>query len=616
VTLVLLFHAWPALLPGGFVGVDVFFVISGFVVSRMVQRQLADGSFRVMTFFVRRVNRLAPALLLVLLTTLAFAVALLSPTLLAHVVAWAAAGLALVANLLSALQAGYFDQLAEVKPLLHLWSLAVEEQFYLVVPFAALLARRLPRATGWLAGLAALASFATCVWLTATAPQWAYALPVTRAWELLVGVLVAQRPGPLAQGTRWLREGLSLLGLAGVVGAAVFFDKTTPFPGAWALVPVLGSALLLSTGPDTLLGRAASARGPVALGLVSYPLYLWHWPVLTLGRLALEPEAHTVATPLLLAGSVVAAWATFRFVERPVRARQSRLVAFGLVATATALAALFTTLQLCLTPEDWAFMNPGAAKVARFERDYDYKTDARLGTCWLLDERGPEDESCVEVPADGRPLVMVWGDSHAARFTAGLRALRADRPVFRVGQRTRSSCPPLFGVGTNVCREANRLVFEELQRVRPEVLVLNARWRSYPNLTVLHESLQRLHAALPQAQLIVVGPAPEWRVTLPWALSLRVGVEAVPERLRPRDITAQQDFDRRVAEAVTSAGAAYVSALDALCTKQGDCLARLAAEPLMLTTWDYGHLTTPAAKAVARRVSLTWLGNGASESPP
>lgn len=606
-TLVVLFHAWPSLLGGGFVGVDVFFVISGFVVGRMIQRQLDAGTFRVMTFFVRRVNRLAPALLLVLLTTLAFAVAMLSPTLLALLVAHAAAALALVANLLLALQSGYFDQLAEVKPLLHLWSLAVEEQFYLLVPFAALLARRLPRITRSLTALTALASLAASVWLTKEAPQWAYYLPVTRAWELLAGVLVAQRTEPLAAGTRWLREGLSLIGLAGVLGAAVFFDKTTPFPGAWALVPVVGSALLLWTGPETLVGRVASARLLVGLGLVSYPLYLWHWPVLTLGRLALEPEHHAIATPLFLAGSLALAWATFRFVERPVRERQSRLIAFGLVATAAGLALAFTTLQLRLTPEDWAFRNPAAAKVARFERDYDHATDARFGTCWLIDERGPDDESCIEAPGgDALPLVVVWGDSHAARFSAGLRALRADRPTFRVGQRTRSSCPPLFGVGTTVCREGNRLVVEELQRVQADVVVLNARWSGYSKPLLLRETLLRLHEVLPKARLIVVGPAPEWRVSLPWSISMHVGVEAVPERLRPRDIAKQQAFDRLVGETARAAGATYVSALEGLCTAEGDCLVRLSDEPFMLTTWDYGHLTTPAAKTLARRVAMSW----------
>ncbi|MBL8920539.1 MAG: acyltransferase [Myxococcaceae bacterium] len=615
VALVLLFHAWPRLLPGGFVGVDVFFVISGFVVSRMVQRQLAAGSFRVIPFFIRRVNRLAPALLLMLVATLAFAAAFLSPRLLAQVVAHAAAGLALVANLLSALQAGYFDQLAEVKPLLHLWSLAVEEQFYLVVPFAVLATRRLGRATHALTLAFALASLVASIWLTRTSPPWAYALPVTRAWELLAGVLVAQRAPATATASRRLREVVSVLGLCGVLASALLFDRTTPFPGAWALLPVGGAAALLWAGPDTLVGVAASSRLPVSLGLISYPLYLWHWPALVLGRLTLPAHQHAVATPLLLAGAGIAAFLTWRFVERPVRARQSRVVALVLSSTAAALAVGLTALQLALSPEDWAFGDASAARVAHFERSYDYRTDARLGTCWLLDEVGRDDAECMEREPAAQPLVVVWGDSHAARFTAGLRALQHERSVFRVGQRTRSSCPPLLEVSSLVCREANEQVLDELSQVRPSVVVLNARWSDSGDALPAQLPLQRLREVLPDTTVVVVGAAPEWRFSLPWVLSMQAARGAVPERLRLPDLARQRALDKRLAEATTRAGARYVSALDGLCTPDGDCLVRLAEEPLMLTTWDYGHLTTPAAKALARRVALAWEGIALPHAP-
>lgn len=608
--LVLLFHAWPALLPGGFVGVDVFFVISGFVVSRMVQRQLDDRSFRVMPFFIRRVNRLAPALLLMLLATLAFSAAFLSPRLLTQVVAHAAAGLALVANLLSALQAGYFDQLAEVKPLLHLWSLAVEEQFYLVVPFAVLATRRLGRATHALTAAFALASLVASVWLTRTSPHWAYALPVTRAWELLAGVLVAQRAPPPPAPRRWLREAGAVLGLAGVLASALFFDRSTPFPGAWALLPVGGTAALLWTGPDTLVGRAASGRLPVGLGLISYPLYLWHWPALVLGRLALPEHQHPVATPLLLAGAGLAAFFTWRFVERPVRTRQSRVIALGLVSTSAALAVGLTTLQLKLSPEDWALGDPLAARVAHFERSYDYRTDARLGSCWLHDEVGRADAECMEREPADQPLVVVWGDSHAARFTAGLRALQHERRVFRVGQRTRSSCPPLLEVNSLLCRGANEEVLDELRQLQPRVVILSARWSESREGLPRRLPLQRLREVLPGTTLVVVGSAPEWRVSLPWMLSMQVGRSTVPERLPLPDLARQRDLDRQLAEATRRAGARFVSALDGLCTPEGDCLVRLSDEPLVLTTWDYGHLTTPAAKALARRVALAWEGIG------
>ncbi|MDP3231302.1 MAG: acyltransferase family protein [Myxococcales bacterium] len=607
VTLVVLFHAWPALVPGGFVGVDVFFVISGFVMTRLVQRHEQASTFSVSDFYLRRINRLAPALLVVVVATLVAAVLLLSPSLVALVVAHAAAGLAMVVNVLLAAQASYFDVTAEVKPLLHLWSLAVEEQFYLVVPLAVVLTRRRPgvRVTATL--VLSLSSLAASVVLTASAPTWAYYLPITRAWELLAGVLVAQRSTTLAAGHRMAREGLALLGLGCVLAAAIGFDKTTPFPGAWALLPVGGTVLLLWTGPQTRLARLVSHPRVVWLGLVSYPLYLWHWPVLTLSRLSVPLEQTIVVTPLAIIASLALAWATFTFVERPVRARQSRLVAGGLVMAAATLGVGVTTLQLTNGIERWSGRGPEAAKVSRFERDYEYLDDARFGTCWLLDEPAKGDAStCIEEAPPELPLVMVWGDSHAARFSAGLRALQAERRAFRVAQRTRSSCPPLLDLGSRFCRDANQSVILEAGALRPAVLVLDARWTEEPRASQLRATLQQLHTAVPETKLVVVGPAPEWRVSLPWALNKRAAIEAIPERLRPDAFERQREVEAQLAAAAKENGATFVSALDALCTLEDGCLVRLSEEPLMLTTWDYGHLTTPAAKLVARRVALAW----------
>ena len=602
VLLVVLFHAWPRLLPGGYVGVDVFFVISGFVVTRLVQRQRAAGTFSVADFFLRRVNRLAPALLVVVAATLGFAALRFSPTLLALTASHAAAALGLSANLLLATQGGYFDAAAEVKPLLHLWSLSVEEQFYLLVPLAAVVARFVPRATRPLVILAAAGSFSACVVLTQLSARWAYFMPMTRAWELLAGVLLALFRADAAP-MRPVRQWGAVAGLVLVIGAAFGLDANTPFPGAVALLPVIGTALVIGAGADAVVNRLLSNAALVALGLVSYPLYLWHWPVLTIGHLSLPPSAHTVATPLLVAGSLLLAWLTARFVERPARTRQSRRVAIALVASTAATALVLAGMVLTFTPEQWAFRDPLAAKVARFEHEYDFKTDARWGTCWLLDdEHGPDAAECIErTPAD-QPLVVVWGDSYAARLTAGLRLIQAERPTFRIGQRTRASCPPLFGHGTTVCRDANAAVMEELRSLEPEVLVLHARWDGVPH--DLAQTMVALRQMLPRTKVMVLGQPPEWPVGLPWALTKWVGDEVVPERLEPERLGEQRAVEAQTRELATRNGATFTSALDALCDANATCLVRLSLEPLVLSTWDYGHLTTPAAKVVARRLVL------------
>jgi peptidoglycan/LPS O-acetylase OafA/YrhL len=607
VLLVILFHGWPTLAPGGFVGVDAFFVISGFVVTHMVRRQLAANTFSAVDFYARRVNRLAPALLVVVVTTLLAAVAVLPSSLVALVVMHAVAGLMMVVNVLFALQASYFDVTSEVKPLLHLWSLAVEEQFYLAVPFAVLLARRCQKLARPATIVLALLSLGLSIILTEKAAAWAYYLPITRGWELLAGVLIAHDSTPLAAGHRLAREVLSTLGLALLLGSAFAFSAVTPFPSAWALVPVGGIALLVWTGPETRLARLVSHPPVVWLGLVSYPLYLWHWPVLTLGRLAVPMEQHALVTPLAIVASLVLAWATFTFVERPVRARQSKFIALGLGVTAAALGVGLTTLLLRGDFSRWSGRGPEAARVSRFERDYDSLTDARFGTCWLLDEPPKGDAShCIEASPPQLPLVMVWGDSHAARFTAGLRALQADRQSFRIAQRTRSSCPPLLGLGTTFCRDANQSVILEAGALQPAVLVLDALWPADLKAHHLDTTLKQLHSALPSTKLLVLGPAPRWRVSLPFTLNARVALGGIPERLKPDAFESQRAADALIADVAARNAATFVSVLDALCTVEDDCLVRLSEEPLMLSTWDYGHLTTPAAKLVARRAALVW----------
>ncbi|MBM4776128.1 MAG: acyltransferase [Archangiaceae bacterium] len=602
VLLVVLFHAWPRLLPGGYVGVDVFFVISGFVVTGLVQRQRAAGTFRVVDFFFRRVNRLAPALLVVVGATLGFAAWRFSPTLLALTASHAAASLGLSANLLIATQGGYFDAAAEVKPLLHLWSLSVEEQFYLLVPVGALVARAAPRWTRPLVIVAALGSFVLCVALTRASARWAYFLPMTRAWELLAGVLLSlfASPSPSTSGPKQLA---SVAGVVFIIGSALGLDASTPFPGAFALLPVVGTVLVIGAGSSSRVNRLLSTPLVVGAGLVSYPLYLWHWPLLTIGRLSLPPSSHAVATPVLVAAALVLAWLTARFVERPVRTKQSRRVAFALATSGAVTAVVLAAMVLTFTPEQWALRGPLAAKVTRFEHDYDFKTDARWGTCWLLDdEHGPDADECIERTPAERPLVVVWGDSYAARLTAGLRLIQAERPTFRIGQRTRASCPPLFGHGTTVCRDANAGVMEELRTLRPDVLVLHARWNGVPH--DLPQTLLALKQMLPSTKVMVLGQPPEWNVGLPWALTKWVGDEVVPERLEPESLAEQRTFEQQTRALSTTGGAAFTSALDALCDANATCLVRLSLEPLVLSTWDYGHLTTPASKVVARRLVL------------
>ncbi len=333
---VILFHAFPDVLPGGFIGVDVFFVISGYLITGIIARELHDGSFRAGLFYRRRIRRLFPALATVLLATLAYGMVVLLPSERAQLGEQIAAGAAMAANLLFWHQAGYFDPASYAKPLLHLWSLGVEEQFYLVWPgLLWLLVRRTHRPVAGIALLTA-ASFALNLMLSTGQGVADFYSPLSRLWELSAGALVAVAgPGRL----RAQAGPAAIAGLIAVVAATMLFDEAMPYPGWRALVPVFGTLLLIHCGPATMVGRLLAGRVPVAVGRISYPLYLWHWPLLSFATIIRRGHApKPLLAALLVAAAFGLATLTWRFVERPLRhdPRLGRVT----VRLATALAGL------------------------------------------------------------------------------------------------------------------------------------------------------------------------------------------------------------------------------------------------------------------------------------
>ena len=347
VVLVVAYHAFPSLFPGGYIGVDVFFVISGYLITGILVRSFAEDRHPVLEFYSRRVRRIFPALITVLASCLAagWVLSLLDDyaALGKHV----AAGAGFVSNLVLWSESGYFDGSSESKPLLHLWSLGIEEQFYLLWPLALRVLhahRRAPLAT---CVALILLSFAVSLHLTTADPVAAFYSPVTRFWELLVGAGLAiwqatpRAAGPAGPGAARWAEPAAWAGLACIVAAAVLLTPDRHFPGWWALLPTAGAALLIAAGGRAALNRQVIAqRAMVGIGLISYPLYLWHWPLLVFYRNSAESTS-TAGTLAAVVASVLLAWATFRWIERPLRrvARPGRL-ALWLFAGCMAVGAL------------------------------------------------------------------------------------------------------------------------------------------------------------------------------------------------------------------------------------------------------------------------------------
>jgi peptidoglycan/LPS O-acetylase OafA/YrhL len=323
---VVIFHAFPdeAWLPGGFVGVDVFFVISGYLISKILFSEIEQHRFSLASFYGRRVRRIFPALAVCLAAVLAYGFVVLMPSELAQLGKQVFFGASFLSNFALWSESGYFDRAATSKPLLHLWSLGIEEQFYILWPPLLWIAFKLKAAIGRLIVGLLVASFAVNIALSLTDTSSDFYLPVSRFWELLVGAALAWRPDiNLKAG---LKHVISLAGMAAILMSASLFTSEMSFPGWLALLPVAGSAAVILAGPNAVVNKTIlSNRVAVSIGLISYPLYLWHWPLIAFSYVIRgKPPTSLMAFGIVIA-SLLLAWATYRFIERPVRLSSNRL---------------------------------------------------------------------------------------------------------------------------------------------------------------------------------------------------------------------------------------------------------------------------------------------------
>lgn len=337
---VVLFHAFPGILPGGFTGVDVFFVISGFLISTIIFKGLENGDFRFSDFYARRIRRLFPALLVVLMACCALGWMLLLPDEYKQLGKHMATGAGFVQNFAIWQEAGYFDTASELKPLLHLWSLAVEEQFYLLYPVVVWAVWRMRIGMLPLLLVFGVISFGMNLADVDNPTSRAFFVPQTRFWELLAGALLAcpSRPGTGASAQprsvpAWLRTSIfsadrqsefnnfqAACGLLLLVTACLIFYSTDPFPGWRACFPVAGAVLLIRAGPQAWINRRLLSNPLMGwIGMISYPLYLWHWPLLSFLKIVAPEDERAGLRAGAVALSFVLAWMTWRWVEVPVR---------------------------------------------------------------------------------------------------------------------------------------------------------------------------------------------------------------------------------------------------------------------------------------------------------
>lgn len=485
---VVLYHANPFLLPGGYIGVDIFFVISGYLITSILRKEIEGGRFSLAQFYLRRAKRILPALTVVLFATLVAGALFLLPAdfrLLGRHMLYT--GLFL-SNFVFWKETGYFDEAAELKPLLHTWSLGVEEQFYLAWPLLLILVLRKRTVLRPLLGVLVLASFAVACWAVVYQPAAAFYLLPMRAWELWVGAGLALGLFPRTQ-HRWVKHVCSLVGMGMILVGVLALDEHSSFPGWNALLPCAGAALLIGVGEQALCNRyLLGARPVVWVGLMSYSLYLWHWPVLSLSRLILPHRPDSV---FLLALAVFLSALTYRYVETPFRTGgfrdriDLRHAAFATLATAAIGGGILLGKGIPgrFSPDVLASVQPG--------------TDVNPWRATCL--KDPEsafaglDGRRYQTPRDSRGYVLVWGDSHADTWVPGVTALAREEGRGLI-EYTMHACPPLVdvdfvGAETRIvtrqgCTAFNRAVLQEvLNHQEIQIVFLAARWALYVERT-------------------------------------------------------------------------------------------------------------------------------------
>jgi peptidoglycan/LPS O-acetylase OafA/YrhL len=623
------YHAFPAIFPGGLIGVDVFFVISGFLITGIIVDGLDNGTFSFAEFYRRRIRRIFPALAVVLAACLVAGWFLLLPDEFARLGKHAAAGAGFVLNFVLWGEAGYFDKAAVTKPLLHLWSLGVEEQFYIAWPLLLFATGRARLPLIWLVGILLAVSFVISIMLGRSDAVMAFYSPVTRFWELMSGGLLAlavrRSPSGGTKPNAAMAHLRSLLGMVAIAIPVFLLDDKSTFPGWWALLPVVGAYLIISAGPDAWINRVLSWRGLVAIGLISYPLYLWHWPLLSFLTIAQSQTPPVVWRIVAVLVSVGLAWATYRFVEKPVRfgaARETK--AYGSVAAIVALGAIgifidhqegFTgraiVAQNMATHNTTTDDTPLSRYLAKLAADPNYlqKLDdqrsdkIRIPYCHMdassatFADFRPTFDRCLAIDSS-RKNVLVLGDSHAADVYT---ALVSAYPEINFLQSTGAGCTPISSLGTTrACKDMLEYTLSYLASHPVDAVVIEAIWP--PDYAWISLELSRIKGL--GIKIMLIGPPLTFTAEVPKIVERRPADTAFAPYIASRIDVTKRTQEQEMAQFAQSNGLDYLPYIAVYCDN-GNCPVLNNDGDLLIL--DQNHLTYPGAVYFGQRVRQAHL---------
>ncbi len=606
---VVLFHAYPHLLPGGFIGVDLFFVISGFLITSIIIRDLNKGNFSLLKFYQKRVRRIFPTLILMIVAIFLWSWFFLIPNEFKELSRHSFFGLIFSANFNLWFENDYFSALKESKPLLHLWSLGIEEQFYIAWPLILMWYSKKSRPVSLtnILSVLLLISFILNTVIGFYDKTHAFYSPLTRSWEIAAGALLAlsERKFPMTNvfKNKKFLEVISVI----VLAILVFTMKTlneNQFNSFYALIPIFSMIFFIGFGKESfLIQKIFQRKLLVWIGLISYPLYLWHWPIIVFGRsLVIDynfPLNRTMTLAIIL--SLILAVITHVFIEKKIQTFQLSKTSKFLVVISIAV--------LCFNLYGFYGQGlPGRFKhiehLSQFiQREIDhYPTHYREGTCFLKKDQSFQNFSmdCLNHDQSSTPLksVMIWGDSYSAHLYPGLKALEK-RKNFQILQANASACPPLLKYHSNDrphCQKFNEEIFQRLNIVKPSLIILSGAWHTYYKNENFEEQLSNTIMQI-QAHnipilllgpMLVMGNSP-LKNSMLFYPNFSFHNTAYPE-LKIIDAKIQSIAEKYKVQ--------YFSPVEALCTHSSQCLygSTDSHQNEFLFTWDAGHLTSKGSE--------------------
>lgn len=646
---VVAFHAFPSWVKGGFIGVDVFFVISGYLISTIIFENLDKGTFSFFEFYSRRIRRIFPALLLVLIACFAFGWFALLADEYKQLGKHIAGGASFISNFILWNEAGYFDNSAETKPLLHLWSLGIEEQFYIVWPLLLWF--------GWKRNFNLLA-------ITVVVTVFTFVLnikgvkhdmvatfysPQTRFWELLSGSLLAWfvlfkkeffasfnskigvwlirtiYSNKQVNGVKRLSNVFSFVGLFLLVYGIWRINKELSFPGKWALVPVFGTVLIILAGSKAWVNRVIlSNKIAVWFGLISFPLYLWHWPLLSfVGIIESEEPSQNIRIAVVVL-SVVLAWLTYKLVERPLRfGKHSKAKVIVLIVIMAIVGCLgYETYESNGVSFRYATGDESLASKHQLQilLNYNYfggrsESEFWSNGCFNLDKEFDffKDNGCDGPFAKSDKKVVIIGDSHSAYLSQFLRPYLIKKG-YNVYQYSTAFCTPFSLKDDRArCKNINEIVLERIKSIKPEVVLMFPNYILYTNSSNNHEVnpyeifvANYANALIGNGvkDVLLIGQIPTWDDSLPHSLLrnyLTKGM-TIPTYTKLGVNEQSLKMGEKLSQLKLNKSVHYISLKDFLCTDKG--CRTLVGDDIKndLIVYDYGHLTISGAKFVTNNL--------------